>query len=174
MEIQLRGINIQDGSIIMRWRNDTRNLNNCIDRSIITEKSFDEYFENQIKCGKSIQYMVDRYDSEMPYYCYSIGSLFIRNMDRINNRCELGILPSTDFEWNEEGKIIAVKLAVEKCFSEFKMHKVYLHSFADVEDEIAMFKNCGFSEEAILKKEILDKNGEYRDLLRMSIFNENV
>lgn len=173
MRIVLRGINMQDGKVIMKWRNDTRNFLNCIDRTIITEESFANYFETNIKTENILQYMAERYDPEMPYYGYSIGSLFLRNIDRKNKRCELGILPSTDFEWNEEGKITALKMAVEKCFSEMGFHKIYAYVFADVAEEISLFYNAGFSEEGTLKDEFLMEDGTYRDLMRMVIFNRH-
>lgn len=169
MDIVLRELNIEDGILIAKWRNSPEILQNCINRTVITDESFRIYYEKNIITGKYIQYMVDRYDKEMPNYLYSIGSVFLRNIDKINKRCELGILPSTDFEWNEEGKIKALKILVKKCFEEMGFHKIYSYMFADALEEIKMFMNVGFSKEAKLEAEILMDDGSYRDLIRMKI-----
>ena len=42
----------------------------------------------------------------------------------------------------------------------------YSLSFAD---EVELLKNGGFSSEAILKDEAINENGEYEDIVRLSI-----
>ena len=53
------------------------------------------------------------------------------------------------------------------------MHKVYTFVFADNNDEIALMKRAGLSEEAVLVKEAINSVGEYVDVLRMTVMADN-
>ena len=52
------------------------------------------------------------------------------------------------------------------------MHKVYAFVFADNTDEVALMKRVGLKEEAVLKKEAVNSRGDYVDVLRMTIVDE--
>ena len=60
-------------------------------------------------------------------------------------------------------------MLVEKAFNEYGMHKVYSYVFFKFADEVELLKNAGFSSEAILKDEAINENGEYEDIVRLSI-----
>ena len=49
------------------------------------------------------------------------------------------------------------------------MHKVYSYVFYKYPQEVELLKKAGFSAEAILKEEALGENGQYDDIVRLSI-----
>ena len=100
---------------------------------------------------------------------YPIATVYLKDFDTINNRCELCVYTSDDQEWNTESQSIAIKLLVERAFTEYKMHKIYTYVFATNVDEVELLKNSGFQEEALLKQEAINAKGEYVDILRMKI-----
>ena len=65
-----------------------------------------------------------------------------------------------------------VKMLLEKAFDEYGMHKVYSYVFYKYADEVELLKSAGFSVETILKEEALGENGQYEDIVRLSIFNK--
>lgn len=172
MKIVLRPITLQDGVHLVKWRNDEKVINHCLSRAPITEKSNKEFFEKNVLTGKYKQFIVERLNEDFPIVAYPIATVYLKDMDYTNKRCELCIFTSTDTEWKPEGQSIAIHMLVEKAFKEYGMHKVYSYVFYKFQDEVELLKNAGFSSEAILKNEAINDEGKYEDIVRLSIFNE--
>lgn len=169
MKIVLRPITLQDGVHLVKWRNDERVINHCLSRSTITEESNKEFFENNVMTGKYKQFMVERLNEDFPMVAYPIATVYLKDMDYTNKRCELCIFTSTDTEWEPESQSMAIHMLVEKAFNDYGMHKVYSYVFYKFPDEVELLKNAGFSSEAILKEEALNADGKYEDIVRLSI-----
>ncbi|MBR0183149.1 MAG: GNAT family N-acetyltransferase [Bacteroidaceae bacterium] len=168
MRIGLRPITMQDGETLIRWRNDERVLNHCLSRAKITEESNREFFKNFVETGKYKQFMVERLADDYPI-SYPIATVYLKDMDYTNKRCELCIFTSTDTEWAPESQSLAIKMLLDKAFNEYGMHKVYSYVFYKFPEEVDLLKNAGFSSEAILKDEALNEEGKYEDIVRLSI-----
>lgn len=169
MKIVLRPITLEDGKHLIKWRNDESVINHCLSRTTITEESNRDFYKNCIETGKYKQFMVERLDEDFPMVVYPIATVYLKDMDYTNKRCELCIFTSTDTEWEPESQSMAIHMLVEKAFYEFGMHKVYSYVFYKFPDEVELLKNAGFSSEAILKDEALNAEGKYEDIVRLSI-----
>lgn len=169
MKILLRPITLQDGVHLVKWRNDERVINHCLSRATITEESNKEFFEKNVLTGKYKQFMVERLNEDFPMVAYPIATVYLKDMDYTNKRCELCIFTSTDTEWEPESQSMAIHMLVEKAFNEYGMHKVYSYVFYKFSDEVELLKNAGFSPEAILKEEALNADGKYEDVVRLCI-----
>ena len=169
MKILLRPISLQDGVHLVKWRNNERVINHCLSRATITEESNKEFFEKNVLTGKYKQFMVERLNEDFPMVAYPIATVYLKDMDYKNKRCELCIFTSTDTEWEPESQSMAIHMLVEKAFNEYGMHKVYSYVFYKFPDEVELLKNAGFSSEAILKEEALNADGKYEDIVRLSI-----
>ena len=143
-------------------------LNHCLSRAKITEESNREFFKNFVETGKYKQFMVERLADDYPI-SYPIATVYLKDMDYTNKRCELCIFTSTDTEWAPESQSLAIKMLVDKAFNEYGMHKVYSYVFYKFPEEVDLLKNAGFSSEAILKDEALNEEGKYEDIVRLSI-----
>lgn len=172
MKIFLRPIEEKDGPSIVRWRNDSNVLNHCLDKTRVTEESNMLFFRANVLTGKYKQFIVECLDEVTGVCTYPIASVYLKDMDYGNKRCELCIFTSSDVEWNPEGQTIAIEMLVEKAFKEYGMHKVYSYVFKKFPDELDLLKKAGFTIEATLKEEALSEAGEYDDLIRMAIFNK--
>lgn len=169
MKIYLRPITLNDGAAIVKWRNSNTVINHCFNKSPISIESNNIFFKNYIETGKYKQYIVERIDEDFGVSSYSIATVYLKDFDQINRRCELCIFTSDDQEWNTESQSIAITLLLDKAFNEFQMHKIYTYVFAENKDEIALMKKAGLKEESILIKEAINSTGEYVDVLRMVI-----
>ena len=169
MRIYLRPITLDDGLTIVKWRNSANVSNHCFDKTPITIESNEAFYRAYVETGKYKQFIVERVDEDYGVVSYPIATVYLKDFDKVNNRCELCIFTSDDQEWNTESQSIAVDLLLEKAFKEYGMHKVYTFVFADNLDEIALMKRAGLTEEAVLKKEAKNRNGEYVDVLRMAL-----
>lgn len=168
MKIVLRPITLQDAPCIVKWRNDENVINHCLSRATITEESNREFFENFVETGKYKQFMVERIVDNYPVI-YPIATVYLKDMDYTNKRCELCIFTSTDTEWEPENQSVAIKMLLEKAFVEYGMHKVYSYVFCKYLDEVKLLENAGFTMEAVLKEEALNADGKYEDIVRLSI-----
>lgn len=173
MRIYLRPIALEDGITIVKWRNSFGVSNHCFDKTPITVESNEKFFRTYVESGKYKQFIVERIDEDYGVSSYPIATVYLKDFDKINHRCELCIFTSDDQEWNTESQSIAIRLLIEKAFIEYGMHKVYTFVFADNTDEVALMNRSGLEEEAILKQEAINNEGEYVDVLRMVIMAED-
>lgn len=172
MQIFLRPITESDGPSIVRWRNDPEVLSHCLDKTRITEESNLAFFKANVLTGKYKQYIVECLDETTGVCTYPIATVYLKDMDYRNKRCELCIFTSSDVEWKPEGQTIAIEQLTKKAFEEFGMHKVYSYVFKKYPGEIKLLSDAGYSVEAELKDEVLDEGGKYEDLIRMALFSK--
>lgn len=173
MHIYLRPIKIEDGPQIVRWRNDEKVRCHCMNSDKITLESNNAFFEANIRTGKYKQYIVEYMEPQSGAVVFPIATVYLKDMDYCNKRCELCIFTSSDAEWDSECQSVAIKQLIEKAFDEYGMHKLYSYVFAKFPDEVELLKSAGFKDEVVLKKEARNTEGIYEDVIRMCIINEN-
>lgn len=172
MRIYLRPITENDGEQIVRWRNSLTVSNHCLNKEPITIESHTEFYKANVETGRYIQFIVERIDGDYGVSSYAIATVFLKDMDYFNKRCELCIFTSDDDEWNIESQSIAISLLLEKAFNEYGMRKIYSYVFSKYTEEADRLIQAGFSMEAVLKEEALDRDGTPLDLVRYSIIRE--
>ncbi len=172
MKIFLRPITLEDGAAIVKWRNAPSVSKHCFNNTPITLESNEAFYKAYVETGKYKQFIVERIDEEFGVASYPIATVYLKDMDQINKRCELCIFTSDDQEWNTESQEIAISTLLEKAFTEYGMHKVYTYVFAVNADEVELMKKAGLSEEAVLKKEAVN-DGEYVDVIRMAALEDD-
>ena len=173
MRIYLRPINEKDGTQIVKWRNSQSVRSHCMSKAPITLESHIAFYKANVETGRYKQFIVERVDEEFGVSSYPIATVFLKDIDNYNKRCELCIFTSDDQEWNTESQSIAIMQLLDKAFNEYGMHKVYTFVFADNEDEVSLMERSGLLKEAILSKEAINHRGEYVDVIRMAIIPEN-
>lgn len=170
MKIFLRPITEKDCDNIVKWRNSEKVLSHCMTKQKITKESNLRFFEENVKTGKYKQFIVERVDEEFNLASYPIATVYLKDIDTWNRRCELCIFTSDDVEWNAEGQSIAIKMLLDKAFHEYGMHKVYSLVFYKNSDEVDLLKSAGFTMESVMKEESYNEDGTYEDVVRLSVF----
>ena len=171
MKIFLRPLTISDTALIVQWRNSEKVLNHCLSRATITESSHEKFFKENVETGKYKQFIVERVEENSGVAAYPIATVYLKDMDYVNKKCELCVFTSNDSEWINESQSIAIRQLIKKAFSEFGMHKVYSYVFKKNEEEIKLIKDSGFKEEAILTEEA-QTTGGFEDIIRFCIINK--
>lgn len=174
MRIFLRPITEIDGPNLVRWRNNPEVLSHCLDKTHITLESNLAFYKANVETGKYKQFIVECIEEHTGVCTYPIATVYLKDMDYGNKRCELCIFTSSDVEWNPEGQTIAIEMLVEKAFKEYGMHKVYSYVFEKFPEEFDLLVKAGFSKEAVLKGEARNESGNYEDLIRLCIVNNIV
>ena len=173
MHIYLRPVTLEDGANIVKWRNTPSVSAHCLNQKPITLESNEDFFHKFIETGYYQQFIVERIDEDFGVSSYSIATVYLKDIDRSNKRCELCIFTSDDQEWNTKSQSIAVRMLLEKAFNEIGMHKVYSYIFYKFIDEAELLKSAGFTSEAIFKDEAVDADGNYQDIVRFVIFKDH-
>lgn len=171
MRINLRPITINDGNLIVEWRNNESVRNHCMSRYPVTIESNAKFFNEFVLTGKYKQFIVERIEEEFGTASYPIATVYLKDMDYGNKRCELCIFTSNDDEWMSDSQNIAIRMLLDKAFNEYGMHKVYTYVFFRYSNEIELMKKSGFTVETILKDEVMFEPGKYEDIVRLSIIN---
>ena len=169
MRIILRPITENDTANIVKWRNSDKVRGHCMTKAPITEESHLKFFNEYVLTGKYKQFIVERIEEETGLVSYPIATVYLKDIDNENKRCELCIFTSNDVEWDEEGQSIAIKLLLEKAFGEYGMHKVFSYVYDKHSDEVELLKSAGFTVETVLKEEALNVEGVYEDLVRLCV-----
>ena len=172
MRIYLRPITEEDGAYIIKWRNSDKVRKHCMTKTPITEESNQKFFREKVLTGKYKQFMVERIEEETGLVTYPIATVYLKDFDNENHRCELCVFTSSDVEWEAEGQAMAVKMLLEKAFNEYGMHKVYSYVIYNVNEGMEVLKSAGFTIESVLKSEAR-LGDEYVDVYRMCIDNPN-
>lgn len=171
MKIFLRPITERDGVNIVKWRNSEKVKNHCMTKTPITEESNRKFYYEYVLTGKYKQFIVERIEEETGLASYPISTVYLKDIDNENKRCELCIFTSNDVEWDAEGQSLAIKMLLDKAFNEYGMHKVYSYVFKKYSTEIELLKSAGFRIEVILNEEAYCE-GKFEDLVRMCIINK--
>ena len=171
MRIYLRPVTLADGANIVKWRNTPSVQAHCLNQKPITIESNEAFFHASIETGHYLQFIVERIDEDFGVSSYPIATVYLKDIDRTNRRCELCIFTSDDQEWNTESQSIAVRLLLKKAFEELGMHKVYSYAFYRFLNEASLLKRAGFSPEVILKDEAVNADGKFEDIVRFMIFD---
>lgn len=171
MKIFLRPITEKDSDNIVKWRNSEKVLSHCMSKQKITKESNLLFYKENVETGKYKQFIVERVDEEFQLASYPIATVYLKDIDNYNKRCELCIFTSDDVEWNAEGQSIAIRMLLDKAFAEYGMHKIYSYVFYKYPQEVDLLKSAGFSVETILKEESLNENGVFEDIIRLCVIS---
>lgn len=167
MRIFLRPITEKDTPNIVRWRNSDKVRSHCMTKAPITEASHLVFYRNYVLTGKYKQYIVERVEEETGLASYPIATVYLKDIDIENRRCELCIFTSNDVEWDVDGQSIAIRMLLDKAFKEYDMHKVYSYVFCKFPKEIEILESAGFTLESILKEEAMGPEGNFEDVVRL-------
>lgn len=171
MKIYLRPITLQDGPLIVKWRNDPKIISHCMSKATVTIESNAEFYKKNVQTGKYKQFIVECIEETTGVVVYPIASVYLKDMDYTNKKCELCIFTSTDSEWYPKSQSKAIKILIEKAFTEYGMHKVYTHVFYRFQDEVEILKAAGFSVEAILREEAVNEDNGFEDIVRLCVID---
>lgn len=100
-----------------------------------------------------------------------IGWVDLKNIDLLNKHAELGIAIGEKSYWGKGFGMAAMRSMLEYGFSQMGLNKIWLRVEIDNVYAIKSYKNVGYIEEGILRKDRLRK-GVFIDRLRMSILRD--
>lgn len=173
-KLYLRGIEKEDLSRNMfQWPNDSEVTHYMVLGAIPNSGSIycswntlEEEYEKLRKSEKDIVFAIVDKESDNV-----IGIVGLYDISWIPRHAELRIVIGEKDFWGNGYGTEAIKLVVNYAFDKLNLGKVYLGVNAEHKRAIKAYKNAGFIEEGILRKEQY-RNSKYYDAVRMSILRE--
>jgi len=173
-KLYLRGIGKEDLSGNMfQWPNDPEVTHYMVMGAIPNSGSIycswntvEEEYEKLRKSEKDIVFAIVDKESDNV-----IGMVGLYDISWIPRHGELRIVIEEKDFWGKGYGTEATKLVVEYAFDKLNLNKVYLGVNAEHKRAIKVYKNAGFIEEGILRKEQY-RNNKYYDAVRMSILRD--
>ncbi len=161
--IYLRLMEVSDTDKIVAWRNKDRVRHNFIYQKPFTVEGHLNWIRTQIEPGHVVQFIICEKASGR-----DIGSVYFRDIDRVQARAEYGIFIGEDDAVGKGYGTQTAKLALVYAFEELKLHSVFLRVFADNIGARKSYERAGFS---LLdgKQEILNIDGVKREVIFMGV-----
>jgi len=165
--VYLKPITNDDADDVVRWRNRESVKKYFIYQGTFTREGQLKWIENEVNTGNVIQFMIIEKNTDR-----SVGSVFIRDVNKEHRKGEFGIFIGEDDVHGIGYGSEAAQLILDYAFNEANLHRIYLRALADNERAIASYKKAGFQLEGILKDDVYVR-GEFHDVAWMSIINPN-
>ena len=163
-QIVLRPITLEDTPLIVRWRSDPRVYGTLFRQEPITEERHRQWLREMVLSGKCDQFIiVDKAQNR------SVGTVFLKEIDREHLRAEYAIFIGEETARGRGIGSEAARLMMDYGFRQLGLNRIYLYVFASNVRAIASYRSAGFREEGRLRENYRCKDGNFADVLMMSI-----
>ena len=161
--VKIRPMTESDTANIVRWRNTPSVYEHFIYRTPLTEEAHLNWLHNRVETGDVAQFIsVDTESGE------DVGSVYLRDIDNDNKKCEYGIFIGEDSCRGKGIGSAAARLALEYAFEELKMNRVFLRVFADNKQAVRSYEKAGFKYEGTFRDDVIIDGTPY-DMVFMAI-----
>lgn len=159
---------------------DVQNVKLCAsDPDVKDALRFFTFFQGPVSEGRQMEYFArmilspnDQVFSVSTNGSKFLGTCGLHDIDNVNKNLRLGIIIFNKEYWRKGyGKEI-LNLLLKFAFESLGMNKVYLTARVDNDVGIHIYKKLGFEPEGVMRQEYWVREGQYIDLLRMSILKE--
>ncbi len=162
--VTIRPITEADTDNIIRWRNAPSVVEHFIYRTPLTAEAHLNWLHNRVETGDVAQFII--MDGETP-----VGSVYLRDIDRVNRKCEYGIFIGEESCRGKGVGSAAAKLALAYAFEELNMNRVFLRVFADNRRAVKSYENAGFRYEGTFRQDVMI-DGRGQDMEFYAILRE--
>lgn len=138
--IYLRPMQAADTENIVAWRNNPRVRHNFIYQGLFTPEGHLEWIRTKVETGQVVQFIICEKASGR-----SVGSVYLRDIDREKKWAEYGIFIGEDDAVGKGYGTQAAKDMISYAFGEMGLQFVYLRVFADNTGARKSYEKAGFS-----------------------------
>lgn len=146
LKVYLVPITSKDTSDIIRWRNSEHVQNNFLYRKLVTREDHERWLNDMVGTGRVVQWII-----HISCTGQAIGSVYLRDIDRENRKCEFGIFIGEQEMLGKGYGTEACNLATEYAFNALGLSKVYLRLLTDNHAAMSVYERAGFETEGVFK-----------------------
>lgn len=163
--VTLLPITDEDTEDIVRWRNSDIVRSRFIYRDTFTAEGHRRWMEDMVKTGKVVQFIIRENESKK-----KIGSVYLRDIDQKNKKCEFGIFIGEEEFLGKGYGTLAAKKILSYGFEELGMNKIFLRVLADNRRAYNSYLAAGFVEEGVFRQDVWI-DGKPVDVIFMAKFS---
>ena len=161
-KVRLRPITENDTADIVRWRNDPQVQQFFIFREPFTYEMHENWLRSKVATGKVIQYMIEDKSNGQ-----SVGSVYFRDIDPVNESAEYGIFIG---EASARGRGFGSETA--KLFSDFGLevlnfHRISLRLLGGNDVARRSYEKAGFKLEGVFSR-MVKLDDKFSDVVFMA------
>ena len=164
-KVILRTITEKDTELIVNWRNNDQVRKNFIFQETFTPEIHNKWLKDKVFTGQVIQYIIEEKETGKP-----IGSVYFRDIDKVNNSAEFGIFIGEDSARGKGYGTETTQLFIDYGFNTIKLHRVMLRVFQNNISAYNSYLKAGFQIEGVFK-DMVRVNNVYYNIMFMSIIN---
>lgn len=164
--VRIRPIEERDSEMVVRWRNSSFVRRNFIYQEDFTQEGQQCWIEQQVKPGHVAQFIIEEGVNTTP-----VGSVFIRDIDRLHHNGEFGIFIGEPAFAGRGVGAAATSLVLDHAFGVLDLHRVFSRALAGNQASIRCMERSGFRHEGVLREGVLI-NGEFLNVILMGILKE--
>lgn len=161
-KVSLRPITDADTADIVRWRNDPGVWQYFLFREPFTPEMHRSWLKNKVETGKVIQYIIVARESGR-----SVGSVYFRDVDTVNESAEYGI-----FIGEPEARGCGLGTETARLFTRFglevlRLHRISLKVLGGNEVARRSYEKAGFRTEGVFR-DYVRLDGVFTDVVFMA------
>ncbi len=174
--VRFRGVERADIPKFVEWLNDPEVMQGILIHYPISQADEEGWFDRMLTCPTDERVMgieakqTTSLEADAPAWKL-IGTCAYDHIDWRVHTAEFGILIGDKSYWNKGFGTDAVRLLVQHGFNTLNLNRIFLHVFASNPRAISAYHKAGFTLE-VRERQAEFRNGEYTDVLLMSILRE--
>lgn len=163
----LRRLKEKDAELMLEWMHDQDVIENmAADFMHMTIEDCLQFIKNSnedenITLNRAICTEQDEY----------LGTVSLKNISNIDNNAEYAIILRTSAMGSGAAKVATMEI-LKIAFEELKLHKVYLNVRSGNIRAQKFYNKIGFRNEGTFKDHVINKNGDYENLIWLAILNK--
>ena len=161
--VLLRPITYDDTECIVRWRNKETVRSYFIYRATLTKEDHEKWLEEKVRTENVYQFVIVDKESNI-----SIGTVYLRDIDRDNKKCEFGIFIGEDCFLGKGLGTESAQMVTRFAFEQLDMNKVFLRLLAENERAYKSYLKAGFQVEGLARQDVYI-GGQFHDVVFMSM-----
>jgi RimJ/RimL family protein N-acetyltransferase len=165
MKVNLRELEYRDLEILNAWRNDVRLISNLGSGfNFISEETDKRWYENYLANRDKAVRLAIEVDGTY------VGNVNLTNISFVNRSAEYSIFIGDPVYRGQGVGFIASSKTIEHGIENLGLQRIWLTVLSTNTPAIKMYEKLGFELEGTLRR-ALYKEGEFRDLMLMSLIN---
>lgn len=161
-QVRLRPITPADTDDIIRWRNDPDVQQFFIYRQTFTREIHENWLKNKVCTGQVIQYIIEDMESRR-----SVGSVYFRDVDPVNESAEYGIFIGEASARNRGFGSETAKLFTDFGLDVLGMHRISLRLLGGNAAAQRSYEKAGFRTEGVFT-DMVRLDGKFTDVVFMA------
>lgn len=165
--IQLRAIEGEDLSLMVKWRNDPEIYQHFYEHEPLSLVVQERWFENFLQKDDEKLWIIEAIEDPEP-----IGTVGLVHIDWRSRKTEWGRFLIYPEKYRHGGYGSEVEsLILRYVFDHMNLNRLYCELFARNENVIALHEKFGFKEEGRFRKHVF-KDGQYQDVVYLALLRE--